>query len=643
MLDRASGELRKLGGPEAKPSTLMFAKFAPDGGRVAYVRENNLYVEDLATGTITALTTDGSRTLINGTFDWVYEEELMNYYADGWRWSPDGTSIAFWQLNADSVKNFHLINNTDSLYSRVIPIQYPKVGETNSAARVGVVSAAGGPTRWLQIEGDPRNHYIARMDWAASSDEVILQRLNRLQNRNEVMLGDAKTGQVRTVLVEQDSTWVDLVDDLVWLDDGKSFTWVSDRDGWNHVYVVSRDGKKTRLVTKGDFDVLDVQGIDPKGGWLYYIASPENPVQRYLFRTRLDGKGKPERLSPARESGTHTYDVAPNYRYAIETYSSLGNPPIIRLVRLPTHQPVRTLVDNQRLRSKVNALRRGPVEWLRSKPKTGVKMPGLLLKPADFDSTRKYPLLFFLYGGPGKTEANDVWGGYYLWHTMLTQKGYLVAVVDNHGTPAPLGRKFRKAIYGQLGVIETRDQAVAARTLLSAALRGLRPRGHLGLELWRVHGAQRPVPAPRPLPDRRRRFAGDPLVAVRQRLHRAVQRPHHRQPRGVRSGLAAQLREGPAGQPAADPRRGRRQRALPEHRDADQRLGGGEPAVRDDGVPQPHPLHLPGEGNPGAPLRSCHPIPRSQPDGSDARLGGAGAGRRGAIAAGCMATGGSGP
>lgn len=467
VLDRASGELRKLGGPQAKPSTLMFAKFAPDGGRVAYVRENNLYVEDLAGGKITALTTDGSRTLINGTFDWVYEEELMNYYADGWRWSPDGSSIAFWQLNADSVKDFHLVNNTDSLYSRVIPVQYPKVGETNSAARVGVVSAAGGPTRWLEIEGDPRNHYIGRMDWAASSNEVILQRLNRLQNRNEVMLGDAKTGRVRTVLIEQDSTWVELVDDLVWLDGGKAFTWVSDRDGWNHVYVVSRDGTKTRLVTKGDFDVLDIQGIDPKGGWLYYIASPENPVQRYLFRTRLDGKGKPERLSPSRESGTHAYDVSPSYRSAIETYSSLGNPPIIRLVRLPNHQPIRTLVDNQQLRSRVTALHRGPVEWLSIEAEDGLKMPGLLLKPADFDSTRKYPLLFFVYGGPGKAEVNDVWGGYYLWHTMLTQKGYLVAIVDNHGTPAPLGRRFRKAIYGQLGVVETRDQAVAARTLIA--------------------------------------------------------------------------------------------------------------------------------------------------------------------------------
>jgi dipeptidyl-peptidase-4 len=465
VLDRATGKLRKLGGPDAKPSTLMFAKFSPDGGRVAYVRENNLYVEDLASGTITPLTTDGSRTLINGTFDWVYEEELMNYYADGWRWSPDGRSIAYWQLNADRVRDFTLINNTDSLYSRAIPVQYPKAGETNSAARVGIVSAAGGPTRWLEIDGDPREHYIARMDWAASSDEVVLQRLNRLQNTNEVMLGSARTGKVQTVLTERDSTWVDLTDDLVWLKGGKSFTWASERDGWNHVYIVSRDGKAMRLVTRGAYDVVDMLGADEKSGWLYFIASPDQPSQRYLFRTRLDGKGTPERLSPANESGTHVYDRAPNFRYAFETYSSFGKPPVIRLVRLPGHEVIRTLVDNARLRSRVAKLRKGTVEFFNLTAEDGAKMPAYLMKPADFDSTRKYPLLFHVYGGPGGTTVNDAWGGYYLWHLMLTQRGYLVVSVDNHGTPAPLGRSWRKAIYGQLGVVETRDQATAARAL----------------------------------------------------------------------------------------------------------------------------------------------------------------------------------
>jgi dipeptidyl-peptidase-4 len=465
VLDRAAHKLRKLGGAEAKPSSLMFAKFSPDGRRVGYVRANNLYVEDLDSGAITPLTTDGSRTMINGTFDWVYEEELMNYYADGWRWSPDGKSIAYWQLNADSVRDYNLVNDTDSLYSRVIPVQYPKVGESNSAARIGIVPSLGGPTRWLEVGEDPRQHYIPRMEWAASSDEVVLQRLNRLQNTDEVMLGDARTGKVRTVLTEHDSTWVEVVDNIVWLDGGKSFTWVSERDGWNHVYVVSRDGKSVHLVTKGPFDVLEVEGVDSKGGWLYYIASPDNPTQRYLFRTRLDGGGKPERLSPRSEPGTHEYDHSPSFRYAIETLSSLGTPPVIRLVRLPSNDVIRTLADNAQLKSRVARLRRATAEWLSIPAEDGAKMPGFLLKPADFDSTKKYPLLFFVYGGPGNAEVKDAWGGNYLWHTMLTQKGYLVAVVDNRGTPAPLGRAWRKAIYGQLGVLETRDQAAAARAL----------------------------------------------------------------------------------------------------------------------------------------------------------------------------------
>jgi dipeptidyl-peptidase-4 len=465
VLERATGQLRKLGGPDAKPSTLMFAKFSPDGRRVAYVRENNLYVEELASGNIIALTSDGSRTLINGTFDWVYEEELMNYYADGWRWSPDGRSIAYWQLNADQVKNFNLINNTDSLYSRVNPVQYPKAGEANSAARVGIVSAGGGPTRWLEMEGDPRNHYIARMDWAASSQELILQRLNRLQNTNEVMLGDARTGKVRTVLTERDSTWVELVDNISWIQEGRSFTWVSERDGWNHVYLVSRDGKSVRLLTRGSFDVVKVLGTDEKGGWLYYLASPDRPTQRYLYRSRLTGKGSPQLLSARGERGTHGYDHAPNFRYAFETYSSFGSPPVVRLVRLPGHQVIRTLVDNAGLRSRLAMLKKGPVEFFSVTAEDGVEMPAYLMKPADFDSTRKYPVLFHVYGGPGSATVNDAWGSQYLFHLMLTQQGYLVASVDNRGTPAPLGRRWRKSIYGQLGVLETRDQAAAARTL----------------------------------------------------------------------------------------------------------------------------------------------------------------------------------
>ncbi|HET7425802.1 MAG TPA: DPP IV N-terminal domain-containing protein, partial [Gemmatimonadales bacterium] len=368
-LDLASWTLRKLGGPDAQPSTLMFAKFSPDGGRVAYVRANNLYVERLDGGRITQLTTDGSRTIINGTFDWVYEEELN--LRDGFRWSPDGRRIAFWQLDASGVRDFTLINDTDSLYSFVVPVQYPKAGTTNSAARAGVVSADGGEPVWLDVPGDPRNNYIARLEWAASPDEVVLEHLNRAQNTLEVMLGDARTGRTRTVLTERDSAWVDVVDDLRWIDGGRRFTWISERDGWRHLYVVARDGSRVRLVTPGAFDLHNpgsafgqafVVGVDSAGGWVYYTASPDNPSQLYLFRTRLDGKGRQERVTPKDQPGYHAYNISTDGRWAFHSYSRMGTPPVVEVVRLPKHQAVRTLIDNRRLRDRVARLRRGTVE-----------------------------------------------------------------------------------------------------------------------------------------------------------------------------------------------------------------------------------------------------------------------------------------
>ena len=462
-LDRTSWQLRKLGGPAAKPSTLMFAKFSPDGSRIAYVRENNIFVENLADGQITQLTDNGSRTIINGTFDWVYEEELG--LQDGWRWSPDSKSIAYWQLNADSVRDFNLINDTDSLYSAVVPVQYPKAGESNSAARIGIVSVAGGGTRWLALPGDPRNNYPARMDWAANSREVHVQRLNRLQNTLDLLLGDVTTGQVSTILTEKDNTWVEVVDDMTWLDGGKSFTWVSERDGWNHVYVVSRDGRSVRLITPGAFDVLSVQGLDEKGGFLYYIASPENPTQRYLYRVRLDGRGRPERLTPAGQPGSNSYNIAPNTRWALHTNSRMGVPPVTTLVELPSHTVARTVVENTRLRGRVAALRQGPREFFQVDIGDSLKLNGWIMKPVDFDPARKYPILFFVYGGPGSQTVVDSWGGsQYLWFLMLTQQGYLVASVDNRGTGAR-GRDWRKIIYGQMGVVETQDQAAAARAI----------------------------------------------------------------------------------------------------------------------------------------------------------------------------------
>ena len=462
VLDRGAGTLRKLGGPDARPSSLMFAKFAPGGTRVGYVREYNLWVEDLATADVKQLTTDGRRDLINGTFDWVYEEELD--LRDGWRWSPDGRRIAFWQLTVDSTRDFLLVNSTDSLYSYTIPVQYPKVGEPNSAARIGIVADSGGTT-WLDIPGDPRNNYPARIWWSPDSRGLVVQQLNRKQNTMILYGASATRGTVRPIHTEQDRAWLEVVDDFEWLDEGRRFTWVSERTGWEHVYVERLDGGRPVAVTRGEFDVVSVAAVDPRGGWLYYIASPTDPTQRYLWRARLDGSGRPERLTPAGESGTHSYNISPGAHFAIHTASRFGVPPVTELIRLPDHETVRVLAANEKMHAAVGQLARGPSEFLRLDVGDGVSLNAVLMKPPGFDPARRYPVLFFVYGGPGSNTVLDSWGGaQYLWHTLLTQHGVIVASVDNRGT-GNRGADFKKVVYGRLGVVETEDQAAAARAV----------------------------------------------------------------------------------------------------------------------------------------------------------------------------------
>ena len=259
------------------PASLMHAKFSPDGSRVAYVRSNNIYVEDLRDHRITRLTNSNSTDLINGTFDWVYEEEFG--LRDGFRWSPDGNSIAYWQLDTTGVREFPLVNNTDSLYPRINPIKYPKVGETNAACRVGVVPAAGGETRWMKVAGDSRNQYIAFMEWAGNSEKIVLQQFNRHQNTVNVLLADARTGQVATILTDHDDAWIDQQEEIHWIHDNQEFLWLSERDGWRHIYKVSRAGGKPSLDHAGDFDVIALVAIDQESGLdlLHRLARQRQP------------------------------------------------------------------------------------------------------------------------------------------------------------------------------------------------------------------------------------------------------------------------------------------------------------------------------------------------------------------------------
>jgi dipeptidyl-peptidase-4 len=479
VLDLASWELQKLGG-DAEPSTLMFAKFSPAGRRVAYVCERNLYVQNLKDLQIIQLTNSGSETIINGTSDWVYEEEF--FLRDGYRWSPNGRLIAYWQFNTEGVRDFHLVDYTKSLYPKITTFKYPKAGERNSACRVGVISSRGGETRWFDISDDSRNHYIPKVEWAKNSKTIVFQQLNRLQNINEVISGNVRNKKLRKILTEQDEAWVDVGNSLKWLNNGKSFTWLSERDGWRHLYLVLRSGKKITLLTPGEFDVITVQGIDEESGWVYYIASPDNPTQRYLYRTGLDGSGRAERITPTDQEGTHKYEFSPDAKWAIHTQSSIDEPPVIDLVRLPGHIRVRVLEDNSELREKIAALKKSPTEFFRIDigdsrfhggelaPSTeGVLLDGWCMKPPDFDHRKQYPLLFYVYGEPAGQTVLDRWGGEkYLWHLMLAQQGYLVVSLDNRGTSAPRGRAWRKCIYRQVGILASADQAAATHAIIKS-------------------------------------------------------------------------------------------------------------------------------------------------------------------------------
>jgi dipeptidyl-peptidase-4 len=464
LLDLKSKALKQLGG-NAGPSTLMFATFSPDSRSVAYVCRNNIFVQRLDDLSITQITKDGTDTIINGTSDWVYEEEFD--LRNGFRWSPDSRHIAYWQFDTLGVREFKLINNTDGIYPQITSYAYPKVGETNSACRVGVVKASGGKTRWFRPSSDPRNHYIPEMEWMKDSQHIVFQQLNRLQNTNQVNSGDIATGSIQTIFTDRDDAWVDKDDKWEWIDGGTRFLWLSQRDGWRHLYAVNSTNCRITLLTPGEFDAISIVGVDEKLGCVYFIASPDNPTQRYLFRAPLDGRGVIERVSPAHQAGTHSYEMSKDCRWAFHTYSRFGQPPVVELVGLPEHKVIRVVADNSKLITKVAALKTCGKEFFRVGVSNGVQLDAWCIKPPDFDPAKKYPLLIHVYGEPAGTTVVDKWGGEtYLWHCLLAQRGYVVISIDNRGTATPRGREWHKSIYRQIGILATADQAAATRQIL---------------------------------------------------------------------------------------------------------------------------------------------------------------------------------
>lgn len=455
VLALSDGSLRQLGKglPE---SSMMFAKFSPDGSRVAYVSNNNIYVEDINSGKITQLTADGNQTIVNGTFDWVYEEEFS--CRDGFRWSPDGNYIAYWQSDTEGTGVFDIINNVDSIYASILHFPYPKAGTTNSAVKVGYVSAAGGATTWIDIPGDPRNNYIPRMDFIPESNELFIQQLNREQNTNKVWIAQIGNATPQNIFTDKDAAWLDTNDNIQWLKNNQYFTWESERSGWRHLYRVSRDGKEIVPVTKGDFDYIQPVGTDLKKGLVYFIASPDNFTQRYLYSANLFGKGEVKRLSPDDQAGQHRYNMSPTGKWAVHTFSNSVTPPVIDMVAFPKHQSVRMIEDNAKAKAQYDALGLNPKEFV--KVKSGnLELDVCMIKPVGFDPAKKYPVIIEVYGEPAGSTVQDVWGGGDLWNQYMVNQGYIYVSIENRGANAPRGREWRKCIYGEVGTFASEDQA----------------------------------------------------------------------------------------------------------------------------------------------------------------------------------------
>ncbi|MEY2647371.1 MAG: hypothetical protein RL282_84 [Bacteroidota bacterium] len=450
--------------------SLMFAKISPDGKQVAYVSQYNLYVEDIFSGKRRALTTNGNRRLINGTFDWVYEEEFA--CRDGFRWSPDGKRIAFWQVDAAGTKDFMMIDNTSDIYSKPIPVEYPKVGESPSAVRIGVVDVATTQLRWMNIPGDQRQHYLPRMEWAGEG-ELIIQQLNRKQNQSILFMANAINGTSYPIYKETDEAWIDIlpsVDDDYqyggwdWLNKGQSFLWMSEKDGWRHLYNVTRNGKDEHLVTKGNFDVIEIAAVREWEGYVYYYASPDNATQKYLYRSKLNGQGNAERLTPANQPGTHGYTISPTADIAYHSFSNHKVPFITETIRVSSHKDAQ---GQSKVSDAVAAAdgRVSPVEFFKVKTDDGVEMDGWMVKPENFDPAKKYPVVFFVYTEPAGANVIDRFGvgRNRLYAGDMRKDGYVYVSIDNRGTPAHKGRQWRKSIYRNIGIVNIDDQAKAAK------------------------------------------------------------------------------------------------------------------------------------------------------------------------------------
>lgn len=470
VLELASGSLTQLGSG-LPASSLMFAKFSPDASKVAYVSQQNIVVEELASHQVKPLTTEGTRRNIFGTFDWAYEEEFSA--RDGFRWSPDGSKIAFWHIDATKVRDIPLINNTDSIAPYVIPVEYPLVGESPSPAKIGVISLSNRSIQWMNIPGDPQQNYLPRMEWAANSTHLIVQQFSRRQNETTLFLCDVNSGTAKAVYQEKDEAFIECKGqfpggDLVgwdWLSNGKEFIWPSEKGGWMQLYSISLYGGE-KLLTPGNYDISKIDFIDEKNNTIYFTASPDNTLQRALYKTKMDGKGKIERVSPIDQPGTHSYNISPSGMYARHTFHNNYTPPSSEYIQLRNHIPVQgTGSVAEKIKQSEG---KKDTEFFKVTTIDGITLDAWMVKPANFDPAKKYPVVFFVYGEPANSTVTDTYGisNNFLYQGDMAQDGYFYISLDNRGTPSLKGKVWRKSIYKNIGGVNIRDQAMGVTEIL---------------------------------------------------------------------------------------------------------------------------------------------------------------------------------
>jgi len=452
--DAASGERTVLDSSE-KQDDSRAGKISPDGQSVLYTDQANLYVRELGSDRKTAITKNAPGGPISNSRA---------------VWSPDGKWIAFVQSDASDVRLRSVLVPSDPSYPEVKEVRFARVGGAISALRVGVVDSGATETRWLSVPVPKDGFYLGQVDWAGNSNELLVEKLSRFRNEREFLIADIRNGAIRRIYHEADPAWVVASyrknAGLEWIRDGQAFIVLSEKDGWRHAYVYSRDGKELDLLTPGQYDIIERAAVDEAGGWFYYYASPDNATQKYLYRVRLDGTEEPERVTPVNQPGTHDYDFSPDARWAFHTYSRFDTPPITELVRLPDHRVVRVLEDNGELQEKMKSLISQPTEFFGLDIGDGVVMDAWMIKPRDFDPSRKYPVFVHVYGEPHGQTVLDAWGSSHAdYHRVIADLGYLVVSIDNRGTPAPKGAAWRRSIFGSLGPLSTDEQAAGLKEL----------------------------------------------------------------------------------------------------------------------------------------------------------------------------------